>query len=299
MTAKNDSGIGADRETDERTAFVITCFLVVALYNVLELNIIIFSVFKSRRGLYFWSFLIATWGIPLYATGFLLKFVDGSRARVAIVILISVGWVCMVTGQSFVLYSRLHLVLWNETYLRLVLAMIICDAIVCHIPTIVIAVGANLTDIASFISAYSIYEKVQVTIFFIQELIMSALYISQAVQLLRSEGGLLRVKQASSVKGHLLLVNLCVIFLDVTVLALEYASLYNVQTSCKAFAYSVKLKLEFSILNRLVELTRSKREIGTLTTGLVEVGSLNACNSDGHHRVMVYESTASTVGGST
>lgn len=299
MTTKTDSGIGADGETDERTAFVIACFLIVALYNVLELNCIIFSVFRVRRGLYFWSFFIATWGIPLYATGFLLKFVDGSRAPVATVVLICVGWVSMVTGQSFVLYSRLHLVLWNESYLRLVLTMIICDAIICHVPTIVIAVGANLTSIASFVTAYSIYEKVQVTIFFIQELTISALYISQATKLVRSEDGIRLGKRGHSIKLHLLLVNLCVIFLDITVLALEYASLYNIQTSYKAFAYSIKLKLEFSILNRLVDLARSRKEIETLTTGPAGENSLHTCSWGRCQRAMVNESTSSTKGVAT
>ncbi|KAK5656096.1 hypothetical protein OQA88_5235 [Cercophora sp. LCS_1] len=294
MTATYDNGIGRDQETDARSAFIIGCFLVIALYNVLELNVIIFSVFKTYRSLYFWSFLVATWGIPLYAAGFLLKFVDVSRARVAIVVLISVGWVCMVSGQSLVLYSRLHLVLWNETYLRLVLAMIICDAIICHVPTIVIAAGANLTDIASFVTAYSIYEKVQVTIFFIQELIISSLYISRAVKLLGPDGEHVRGKAAYSVKVHLLLVNMCVIFLDIAVLALEYASLYNIQISYKAFAYSIKLKLEFSILNRLVDFARLKKQLETLATGVPEESSLVAPNSEGHRRVM-YESTGTTL----
>jgi hypothetical protein len=50
-----------------------------------------------------------------------------------------------------------------------------------------------------------------------------------------------------------------IILLDITVLALEYSNLYDIQTSYKALTYSVKLKLEFSILNRLVELTKSTR----------------------------------------
>jgi len=261
MAVTSDSGIGAGHITDQRTSLIIVCLLVVALYNVLELNVVIFSVFKTRRGLYFWSFLIATWGIPFYATGFLLKFVVGSTTRTLIVVLISLGWCCMVTGQSVVLYSRLHLVLWNQTYLRFVLAMIIFDAIVCHIPTIVMAAGANTTDSVAFIDAYSVYEKAQVTIFFIQELTISALYISETAKLLRT-GDNVRGRRSSSVnsfKPHLILVNAVVIVLDITVLALEYSNFYDIQTSYKAFTYSVKLKLEFSILNRLVELTKSIR----------------------------------------
>ena len=256
MAVTSDSGIGVHHTIDQRTSTLIACLLTLAIYNVLELSFLIFSVFKIRRSLYFWSFLIATWGIPFYAVGFMLKYVDGSTERILIVVLISVGWCCMVTGQSFVLYSRLHLVLWNQTYLRFVLVMIIFDAIICHIPPIVMAAGANTTNATPYILAYSVYEKVQVTIFFIQELTISALYIFEAAKLLRSESNI-RGRKVHRVKSHLILVNLVIIALDITILALEYAHLYDIQTSFKAFAYSLKLKLEFSILNRLVELMES------------------------------------------
>jgi len=52
---------------------------------------------------------------------------------------------------------------------------------------------------------------------------------------------------------------------DITILALEYAGLYDIQTSYKALVYGAKLKLEFSILNRLVELTKSRSTSGPYT----------------------------------
>ncbi|KAK0657893.1 hypothetical protein B0T16DRAFT_453310 [Cercophora newfieldiana] len=55
---------------------------------------------------------------------------------------------------------------------------------------------------------------------------------------------------------HLIIVNIVVVLLDVNILTIEYARLYNIQTAYKGLVYSVKLKVEFSILNRLVELTR-------------------------------------------
>ncbi|KAL2175259.1 uncharacterized protein P884DRAFT_262401 [Thermothelomyces heterothallicus CBS 202.75] len=55
---------------------------------------------------------------------------------------------------------------------------------------------------------------------------------------------------------HLVLVNVIIVVLDITILALEYAGLYAVQTAYKGFVYSIKLKIEFSILNRLVEMTQ-------------------------------------------
>lgn len=51
--------------------------------------------------------------------------------------MIVVGWVCMVTGQSIALYSRLHLVDHDPSRLRFVLAMIITNVIISHVPVII------------------------------------------------------------------------------------------------------------------------------------------------------------------
>lgn len=53
---------------------------------------------------------------------------------------------------------------------------------------------------------------------------------------------------------HLVAVNVIVIMLDVTLLALQYSGLYDIQTAYKAVVYSIKLKVEFSILNKLVQI---------------------------------------------
>ncbi len=162
----------------------------------------------------------------------------------------------MVTGQSVVLYSRLHLVLWDVAQLRLVLAMIIVDAVICHIPVIVMVYGANSSNPGPFVSAASIYKKVQVTIFFIQELIISGLYIYETIKLFRPEVDF-RGKTARHMTNHLLNVNTFIIILDIIILGLEYSGRYSVQTSYKAFVYSIKLKLEFNVLNQLVDLAQS------------------------------------------
>lgn len=252
-----DSGIGRDSSSNLPTTITIICFVALALYNVTELNFIIFATFRRRGGLYFWSFLVSTWGICLYSIGFLLKDLQASLPSTFYVTLIIVGWCSMVTGQSMVLYSRLHLVLRGAFQLRMVLVMIVVDAIICHIPIIVMVYGANSNNPTPFLLPYSIYEKVQVTIFFIQELIISVLYIVQTLKIMRPEGNI-RGKASRSVLTHLIYVNAIIVILDITILGLEYSGLYDVQTVYKGLVYSVKLKLEFSILNRLVELTQGK-----------------------------------------
>jgi len=91
-------------------AMTMAAFTGIAVFNVLEINVSIFTTFQRRMGLYFWSLLAASWGIPIHAIGFLLKFFRLCRNDTANVAVITVGWFAMVTGQSIVLYSRLHLI---------------------------------------------------------------------------------------------------------------------------------------------------------------------------------------------
>lgn len=50
--------------------------------------------------------------------------------------------------------------------------------------------------------------------------------------------------------------NILVISLDVTILAFQYAGLYEIQTSWKTLVYSIKLNFEFDILHQLVEFAK-------------------------------------------
>ncbi|KAJ2905462.1 hypothetical protein MKZ38_005338 [Zalerion maritima] len=256
-----DTGIGrgdSQGGLDLTVAMPVLAFLAIALYNVIELNFIIFATFKSKAGLYFWSFLTSTNGIALYSVGFMLKGLKLSDNAMLFVTLIVIGWCTMVTGQSVVLYSRLHLVVRNRLYMRLILGMIIANAFVCHTPIVVMVYGANSSNPDPWLVPYSIYEKVQVTIFFIQELIISSMYIYHTISFFKFQEAL-RADTAKSMRNHLLWVNFLIIILDITILGLEYAGLYELQTAYKALVYSVKLKMEFSILNQLLDLTKAKK----------------------------------------
>jgi len=264
-----DHGIVSNSTEDLNYTLPIVAFLSLALYNVLELAFIILFSFKNRHGLYFWSFCVATFGIVPYSLAFLLKGLGiNENAIFGYVTLIVLGWVCVVTGQSVVLYSRLHLVDRNPNHLRFVLVMIIVNGIVLHTSVAVLIYGSNSSAADKFLLPYSIAEKVQVTVFFVQECIISGLYILATRKFFRGS-----MMHASSTKKkilwHLIIVNVMVVLLDITILGLEYSGLYKLQTSYKAFVYSVKLKLEFSILNKLMDLTRSRS--ASATTGVSEV----------------------------
>ncbi|KAF4447621.1 hypothetical protein FALBO_16927 [Fusarium albosuccineum] len=259
---KNGFGSGLEG-TSHMAITIILVFLSISLYNVIELTFIIWGTFKRHAGLYFWSFLIATWGIPFYCAGFLIKYYAPASAGYAAATLISGGWVAMVTGQSLVLWSRLHLVLRNRFRLKMVLYMIIVDGVLCHGAVIPMIYGSFSSKPDMWVKPYSVMEKIQVSIFFLHEIVISSFYIFETVKLMRLERTMGNKRGSRRLMNHLIFVNLLIILLDITILGLEYADQYEYQTSYKAFVYSTKLKLEFTILNRLVEMTTGSKDISS------------------------------------
>jgi hypothetical protein len=278
-----DSGIEKLQIVNNTTILAITAFLAVAFYNVAELTFITFASFKRWGGLYFWSFLVSSWGIAFYGVGFLIRDLELSKNSILYVTLIVIGWCAMVTGQSVVLYSRLHLVLYNHSRMRWVLRMIIFNAIICHIPIIVLVYGANSSNPAPFVEAYSIYEKVQVTIFFIQEGIISALYIASTASLMKLKSTL-HGDSSRSIMKHLIYVNILIVLLDITILGLEYSGLYVIQTAYKALVYSIKLKCEFSILNKLVDITQTRQSKSSSRGEATDPMPLDTFDDDRQHK---------------
>lgn len=259
MAINGTFGSGSD-DKSQMFQIIILVFLSLAIYNVLELSFIIWGTFKRHSGLYFWSFLCASWGIPFYCAGFLIKYYASASLGYLAGTLILAGWIAMVTGQSMVLWSRLHLVLRNRLRLKMILWMIIVDAVVCHGAIIPMVYGSFSSNPHMWAKPYSIMEKIQVTIFFIQEIIISGVYIFETTKLLRLEQSMGKRGSSRRLMNHLIFVNIVIILLDITILGLEYADQYEYQTAYKAFVYSTKLKLEFTILNRLVEMTTGNKD---------------------------------------
>lgn len=145
------------------TSIIVAVCIALTLYNAIELLVLIFATFKRWSGLYFWSLLVASFGLIPYSIGNLISFFELTYS-VAGIIVSTLGWYCMVTGQSVVLYSRLHLVLLNRKVLRCVLWMIIINAIIFHIPTTVIHFGSIYSSKSQeFNAVYNVYEKIQMT----------------------------------------------------------------------------------------------------------------------------------------
>ncbi len=73
-----------------------------------------------------------------------MKFFQVWKNDYVSVAFITIGWYAMVTGQSLVLYSRLHLVVRDDRKIRWVLYMIIIDVFLFHFPTTVMTFGVSL-----------------------------------------------------------------------------------------------------------------------------------------------------------
>lgn len=257
MVKHEDVGIVGGVNVNLSILMTMVAFLSIALYNVIETTFLVFAVFKQRKGLYFWSFLISNWGIVPHGVGFVLKFFRITTLDLLSSAIVGVGWACMVLGQSVVLYSRLHLVIQDQTRLRWVLYMIIFDGIIIGIPLFVLAMGANSKHTAHFLPGFLIYDKVQLVVISAQETIISLIYIYETIQLLRQGSGR-RKGPVEKLLRHLIFVNIVVLILDITLLAIQFSGHYEIQTTYKTAVYSVKLKIEFSVLNRLVNLVKHR-----------------------------------------
>jgi hypothetical protein len=96
--------------------------------------------------------------------------------------------------------------------------------------------------------------------FCIQEFILGGLYIWKALDIIKVSDRK-RVRQLS---WQLFSINVIIIVLDIALLTLEFMSFHVLQQTVKGFTYSVKLKLELAVLNKLVELSTSNATTFTL-----------------------------------
>lgn len=252
-------GVIAGLETTFPIAMLMSALLSIAFFCVLEIFVWIFFTFRQRRGLYFWSLIVATSGIALNGLGYTLKFFQVTTKDIFSVTVICLGWTCMVTGQSVVLYSRLHLVVSNEKLLRAVLVVIIVSALTIHIPVTVLVYGVNSSNPDRFVNPYEIYERAQLVVFAVQEALISGLYIYHARDILTTIDEV-RKRPRQAVMKQLIYINIVLLVLDSFLIGLQFAGLYEVQTSLKPAIYGLKLKLEFNVLNQLLQVTRDRSQ---------------------------------------
>ncbi|OAP61782.1 hypothetical protein AYL99_03985 [Fonsecaea erecta] len=283
--------------TFDTTTIIVTITSALSLYNALELILLIFTTFAVYRGLYFWSLLVATTGLIPYVVGLILLYFQ-LTASVAGLVINNYGWWTAITGQSVVLYSRLGIVLGkgNDRILKYVKWMIIVDAICFHTTTTVVVFGsyyASPPARAPFSRAYTYVEKIQMTGFCIQEFIISGLYLWKTMDIVKAQQApgaasssintseQKKKRRVHRVMWQLFIINIVIIFLDIALLVIEYRNLHIPEVAFKGFCYSVKLKLEFAVLSKLVEVAgvKNPRTLGSLTSNTFDLTSHDRADS--------------------
>lgn len=265
---------------DVSSVFMTVC-CALSIYNGFELLLLILTTFRRFHGLYFWSLLVSSFGLLPYTVGLMIMYFPHITSSVAGLVITCVGWPMLVTGQSLVLYSRLHVVL-GSAYHRLLKGvkwMIIVNGVAFHVSTEVSLFGAYYASQSSgFAEAYKYIEKIQMTGFTVQELILSGIYVWKTLDIIRatSHNSMAdethkRKKHTSRIMWQLFSINVLIVFMDVALLVIEYQDRHVFQQGLKGVVYSVKLKMEFAILSKLVALTtRNGSSIEGTFTGAFE-----------------------------
>ncbi|MDI1486667.1 MAG: hypothetical protein OHK93_005927 [Ramalina farinacea] len=237
---------------DTARTSVLIAMLTLAIYMSVLVDLKVFATFKRRNTLYFWSLLVASWGIMSHSLGIILKWFVGSCPWEINTAFASFGWWGMVTGQSLVLYSRLHLVVRDHRLLRSVLIMIIVDFCVFQVPTTILTFGSNRPNPGMFLTVYNVYERIQLIIFTLQELIISVIYIRAALKMLLPSDPV----ETRQTKKFLIYLNILCIALDIAFVCEVYSGEWVYKTGTQSLAYAIKLTIEFVVLNKLMDVYR-------------------------------------------
>ncbi|KAK1499091.1 integral membrane protein [Colletotrichum tamarilloi] len=238
-------------------AMAIAALATAGIYNAVEIYVLIFRTFRQRRGRYFWSMIVANTGIFVHAIVSLIRYLSRGETVVPGAFAL-MAWCAMVTGQSVVLWSRLHLVVYNRTSIRLVLAMIVANGCAIHIPMAVLWVLCWATpagEQGGWIERYGVYEKVSIVVFTLQETFITGIFARQGFFNLKPLFAF-KTRAAKLISWYLLGLFVLVFLLDVGLIVLEYTNNFMFQTTSKPLVYSIKLKVEFTVLNKLLAFTK-------------------------------------------
>ncbi|PYH97176.1 hypothetical protein BO71DRAFT_309820, partial [Aspergillus ellipticus CBS 707.79] len=233
----------------------VVAFLSVNTFVCLELLIQLYILFKRRTSMYFWSLLVTILG-ALFAVPFCILFVwYPAQYPVLSAVGIAVLYTIISVGNSLVLYSRLHLVT-RGLKPRWVLWMIIGSTVVIQLPHLVLLPAAAATEAPRFTAPEQIIGHLAVTAYAVREFIILGVYAYEVVRNLRP---LIYIR---GTEGKRLIVYLVVagsvaFLLDTAIMVFDYRLSPAIVAGFIPFVSTVKVKVEFASLNKLVHFMRS------------------------------------------
>jgi hypothetical protein len=178
-------------------------------------------------------------------------------------ILLDIGWCAMVTGFSCVLYSRLHILNPNKRFQRIILICIIVNAILFHGPVIVATIIGNIhfSKITSKVFDVASFTEVA---FSVQETALSTYYIYLFLQFTKDSRGEIATERTLSL---LFCAESVILSVDVVLNVLLYKRLYLPRAMIQAFSSMLKLKIEYIVLNSLVDFAESRSRMASRIAG--------------------------------
>ncbi|KAF5589111.1 uncharacterized protein FSUBG_11257 [Fusarium subglutinans] len=212
---------------------VITC-ATISLYNGIELLLLILTSSRRHNDLFSWSLAVASIGVLPYASGWLVRYFD-VIGDVTNMLINNIGWILLTTGQALVLYSRLNLLVKSITILK-------------------VTKWQKLDRNGAFIKV----QKAQLAFFCAQDFLLSGLYIWKMMEIIRRRE---TENQTPRIIWHLFAINVGIVLVDVTLLAVSFTNNFLWQQGIKAVTYSVKLKVEFVILGKLSDYVHKGGEL--------------------------------------
>jgi hypothetical protein len=98
-------------------------------------------------------------------------------------------------------------------------------------------------------------EKTKIVIFSVQEIVITCFYVHAAYSYL--QGRFMTKNKARNAMLLLLMVQLVIIAVDIAIVGLDFLGHTKLKVIVHSFVYSIKLELEFVILNQLIEMSRT------------------------------------------
>lgn len=137
--------------------------------------------------------------------------------------------------------------------------MILTNGFVFHSALVILQYGfaaASKSERESWLKVLNPFERVQITMFTVQEVIISGLYMRATYELLQER----IIHHADKTRKALILlfvVQTVVIMLDVIIITLDLAGYFTLKAIIHSWVYGLKLELEFVVLNQLVEIAQA------------------------------------------
>lgn len=236
---------------------LVVSLLAISAYNILELLWWIFDFFKRWSGLYFWSTLAGALSMGAF-TAVTIHSTFRDDSPMVDGICLALLYPCVQTAAALVLYSRLHLITQGRilTFTRW---LIIVSCIGLYIPYIVMMSGISTGDKRFYRSQQ--VKVTAITCSLIRELFICGIYIYESLQQIKAIV-VIKGRTGRRVMIHLILANAAVVGIDVILLVLLHGKkkrdvemkYHEMTLPYTCVSQTLKLKIEFGILNKLLEL---------------------------------------------